>query len=65
MVLLPTPPLPEPTAITLLAARPISPIFSAGRSCRTTFTVTSATCGSFALTIWASSCRVSFQSGAE
>ena len=40
-VLLPTPPLPEPTAMTLLAARPTSPIFSAGRWCTASATSTS------------------------
>ena len=63
MVLLPTPPLPEPTAITLLAARPIWPIFSGGRTCSTTRTLISVSAGSLLRRSCSASRRVSSQRG--
>ena len=65
IVLLPTPPLPEPTAITLLAWRPIWPSFSGGRSCGTTSTETFATWGNAVRTSSSIRARVALQRIAE
>ena len=64
MELLPTPPLPEPTASTLLAARPTVPIFSAGRWCSATATVTAAA-GNCRFRSFSNSARTASHSGAD
>ena len=64
MELLPTPPLPEPTASTVLAARPTLPIFSAGRWCSATATVTAAA-GNCRFRSFSNSARTASHNGAD
>ena len=65
IVLLPTPPFPEPTAITLLASSPIWPSFVGARSWGVTVTVTVGTAGKAVRSRSSIRPRVCFQRMAE